>query len=85
MLADASHPAFGDYLRTRSAIQFSEMSSYLGPACSIGEHTESILAELGYSARAINDLRAGGVIGCGGLAGAMTPQVDVYRVGEVGR
>jgi crotonobetainyl-CoA:carnitine CoA-transferase CaiB-like acyl-CoA transferase len=65
MLEKASHPAFGDYWRSRSSIDFSEMSTYLGPACSVGEHTESILAGLGYSPEAIDTLLAEGVIGSG--------------------
>jgi crotonobetainyl-CoA:carnitine CoA-transferase CaiB-like acyl-CoA transferase len=65
MLEKASHPAFGDYWRSRSSIDFSEMSTYLGPACSVGEHTESILAGLGYSPEAIDILLAEGVIGSG--------------------
>jgi crotonobetainyl-CoA:carnitine CoA-transferase CaiB-like acyl-CoA transferase len=65
MLAEASHPAFGDYWRSRSVIDFSEMSTSLGPACSVGEHTESIMAELGYSTEVIDSLQAEGVIGSG--------------------
>jgi crotonobetainyl-CoA:carnitine CoA-transferase CaiB-like acyl-CoA transferase len=63
MLEEASHPAFGDYWRSRPSIEFSEMSTNLGPACSVGEHTESILAGLGYSSEAIDGLLAEGVIG----------------------
>jgi crotonobetainyl-CoA:carnitine CoA-transferase CaiB-like acyl-CoA transferase len=63
MLEEASHPAFGDYWRSRSSIDFSEMSTCLGPACSVGEHTEWILAGLGYSSEAIDTLLADGVIG----------------------
>jgi hypothetical protein len=50
------------------------MSTYLGPACGIGEHTERILAELGYSAQAIGDLLAGGVIGSGRATATVTPE-----------
>jgi crotonobetainyl-CoA:carnitine CoA-transferase CaiB-like acyl-CoA transferase len=70
MLAEASHPAFGDYWRTRASIQFSEMSTYLGPACSTGEHTEPILAELGYSPSAISDLLNENVVGSNEPSGA---------------
>jgi crotonobetainyl-CoA:carnitine CoA-transferase CaiB-like acyl-CoA transferase len=34
----------------------------LGPTPELGQHTDSILAELGYDAAAISDLRARGVI-----------------------
>ena len=45
----ASHPSVGDYFRLRSRVRFDGVAPNLAPPCALGEHTASILAEIGYS------------------------------------
>jgi crotonobetainyl-CoA:carnitine CoA-transferase CaiB-like acyl-CoA transferase len=44
-------------------VAFGRTPGVAGPAPSIGQHTDSVLRELGYDEATISDLRARGVIG----------------------
>jgi crotonobetainyl-CoA:carnitine CoA-transferase CaiB-like acyl-CoA transferase len=54
-LADAEHPIYGTYRRLAPLVRLAGTPSTAGP-CTLGEHTERVLGELGYDAAAIADL-----------------------------
>jgi crotonobetainyl-CoA:carnitine CoA-transferase CaiB-like acyl-CoA transferase len=61
LLIEADHPAFGNYWRPPAKVDFERFPARLAPACAAGEHSRSILAELGYDREAIDRLAATGV------------------------
>jgi crotonobetainyl-CoA:carnitine CoA-transferase CaiB-like acyl-CoA transferase len=58
------HPVLGDIRVVGQPINMSDnpQPDQLGPTPDLGQHTDSILAELGYDAAKIADLRARGII-----------------------
>jgi crotonobetainyl-CoA:carnitine CoA-transferase CaiB-like acyl-CoA transferase len=56
-LADVTHPTFDDHARLAPYIRFSRSSTQAPPSVLAGQHTDSILAELGQSDVQIADLR----------------------------
>ena len=63
LIVEREHPVLGQYPRIRSLLDYSR-SATLAPATpALGEHTESVLEELGYTTEQIADLRARGVVG----------------------
>ena len=62
-LLPAFHPSFGDYWRTPAKIDFDGFAPNLGPASGIGEHTQAILNEIGYSENDYHELADAGVVG----------------------
>jgi len=62
LLVDSESPTFGRLRQPRHPTQFGAVRPALGgPAPALGEHTEAVLAELGYADR-LADLRAASVI-----------------------
>jgi crotonobetainyl-CoA:carnitine CoA-transferase CaiB-like acyl-CoA transferase len=57
LLVEVQHPTFGDHVRLKPLVSFSRSESVAEPGCLLGQHTDSILAELGHSPEAIADLR----------------------------
>jgi crotonobetainyl-CoA:carnitine CoA-transferase CaiB-like acyl-CoA transferase len=57
MLVEVEHPTFGEHVRLKPYISFSRSETVAEPGSLLGQHTDAILAELGYSAAAIADLR----------------------------
>jgi crotonobetainyl-CoA:carnitine CoA-transferase CaiB-like acyl-CoA transferase len=62
-LLQAEHESFGSYWRSPPKIGFSGARSCLGPAADVGEHTRSVLRELGRDDSEIDRLVAAGVFG----------------------
>jgi crotonobetainyl-CoA:carnitine CoA-transferase CaiB-like acyl-CoA transferase len=58
----ARSPLFDDHLRMGPPVRFSRSSTQAKGGCLAGEHTDRILAELGYDAAAITGLRARGAV-----------------------
>jgi crotonobetainyl-CoA:carnitine CoA-transferase CaiB-like acyl-CoA transferase len=59
LLEEYDHPKAGRLRQARNAARFSQTPAAIRrPAPALGEHTDEILAEAGYSAAAIADLRA---------------------------
>jgi crotonobetainyl-CoA:carnitine CoA-transferase CaiB-like acyl-CoA transferase len=56
------HPTFGEHARLTPLVDFSRNETVAEPGCLRGEHTNQILAELGYDDAAIVDLRHRGVV-----------------------
>ncbi|MBM3139972.1 MAG: hypothetical protein FJZ92_07095, partial [Chloroflexi bacterium] len=52
---------WGEMRRHGPLVRLHRTPGMPGPACLAGEHTDAILAELGYDAEAIAQLRADGV------------------------
>ncbi|MFI5041029.1 MAG: CaiB/BaiF CoA transferase family protein [Acidimicrobiales bacterium] len=57
LLVKVEHPTFGDHVRLKPYVAFSRSETVAEPGCLAGQHTDRILAELGYDAAAIADLR----------------------------
>ena len=62
-VVDATHPTFGEHPRLAPLAHFSRSPVVAGGGCLLGQHTESVLSELGHSAARIAELRSAGVIG----------------------
>jgi crotonobetainyl-CoA:carnitine CoA-transferase CaiB-like acyl-CoA transferase len=61
--AEVSHPRLGKFKILSQAVKLSRTPASLKTATpDIGQHTDEILAEIGYDAAAINSLRAAGVV-----------------------
>jgi crotonobetainyl-CoA:carnitine CoA-transferase CaiB-like acyl-CoA transferase len=63
MLTTVKHPVFDEHARTTAMVTLSRSGEALGAGCTIGQHTDAILHELGYDDERIAELRAKGVIG----------------------
>ena len=57
MLVTVDHPTFGEHLRLKPYISFSRSATVAEPGSLLGQHTDAILTELGYTAEQIADLR----------------------------
>jgi crotonobetainyl-CoA:carnitine CoA-transferase CaiB-like acyl-CoA transferase len=62
LVVEVEHPRFGTVLRAAPPVSFSETPGRVAPSCLLGEHTEAILAELGYSPEQIADLETRKVV-----------------------
>ena len=62
LLCEVEHPSFGPHRRIGPHAEFSRTRPNPQPGCLAGQHTESILRELGYDAAEIDALEADGVI-----------------------
>ncbi|MCH7744549.1 MAG: CoA transferase [Chloroflexi bacterium] len=60
--SEVESPRFGTFWRYSPVLRFSQMKSKVGPGIQRGQHTFSILGELGYSKEQIEDLKARGVL-----------------------
>ncbi len=61
-LAEVEHPSFGRHRRLAPLVALSLTPGEAKPACLFGEHTESVMRELGYSEAAIDELEADAVV-----------------------
>jgi crotonobetainyl-CoA:carnitine CoA-transferase CaiB-like acyl-CoA transferase len=62
MVGEVDHPIFGTVLRHGVPVRFSETPGRLAPGCMLGQHTDALLAELGYSAERIDALKEAGIV-----------------------
>ncbi|HEY6533738.1 MAG TPA: hypothetical protein VIY72_15630, partial [Acidimicrobiales bacterium] len=63
MMTEAYHPSFGGtYWRYAPVLRFSKTPGVAGAFCEFGEHTRSVLAELGYSEDEMEKLKDTGVV-----------------------
>lgn len=56
------HREYGRYLRHGPLVMLDVAPPTLGPLCEVGEHTQAILAELGYTEEEMQQLKAAGVV-----------------------
>jgi crotonobetainyl-CoA:carnitine CoA-transferase CaiB-like acyl-CoA transferase len=63
ILAPINHPTFDEFYRLAPMVGFSRSETVAGRGCLIGEFTDAVLAELGYSAERIAELKDKGVLG----------------------
>jgi crotonobetainyl-CoA:carnitine CoA-transferase CaiB-like acyl-CoA transferase len=63
IVTPAEHPVVGEYQRLKPLVRFSRSAGVTGPAPLVGQHTDTVLAELGYDAAAIAGLRDENVLG----------------------
>lgn len=59
---EVTHPLFGTHRRHGPIVTLSETPGVVGPGCLVGQHTRTILAELGYTDDEMEQLRGRGVI-----------------------
>jgi crotonobetainyl-CoA:carnitine CoA-transferase CaiB-like acyl-CoA transferase len=62
LLVQVEHPTFGEHVRLRPYIELSRSATLAEPGVLAGQHTNDILAELGYDAPAIASLRERGIV-----------------------
>jgi len=62
-LSDVIHPTFNEHPRLAPILRFSRSHTVARPGCLAGQHTESILGELGMGADRIADLKMRRVVG----------------------
>ena len=62
LVADVEHPALGAHPRLTALAHLSRSPTVLGRGCLHGEHTDLILAEMGYGSDSIARLHAEGVV-----------------------
>jgi crotonobetainyl-CoA:carnitine CoA-transferase CaiB-like acyl-CoA transferase len=62
MLAMVTDPTFGEIPRLTPLASLSRTPGVVGPAPSLGQHTDAVLAEVGHTPEQIADLRARGVV-----------------------
>ena len=61
-LAEVEHPTLGRHRRLGPIVSLSLTPGDARPAPSLGQHTEAVLREIGFSAAAIDDLESRGVV-----------------------
>jgi crotonobetainyl-CoA:carnitine CoA-transferase CaiB-like acyl-CoA transferase len=62
LLVQVEHPSFGEHVRLKPYIELSRSETLAEPGVLAGQHTDDILAELGYDAPAITSLRERGIV-----------------------
>jgi crotonobetainyl-CoA:carnitine CoA-transferase CaiB-like acyl-CoA transferase len=62
LLVEVEHPTFGEHDRLATLVEMSRSETVAEPGCLEGQHTDAVLAELGYDAAAIADLRERGIV-----------------------
>jgi crotonobetainyl-CoA:carnitine CoA-transferase CaiB-like acyl-CoA transferase len=62
LLVNVEHPTFGEHVRLQPLVQLSRSEMVAEPGSLLGQHTDRVLAELGYDEHAIADLRQRGVV-----------------------
>lgn len=62
LVVDVVHPALDAHPRLAPLVRMSRSPGVARPAPSLGQHTDAVLGELGYSSDQIADLRARGVV-----------------------
>src|SRR5262249_24054208 len=61
-LVDLEHPVLGPYRRLKPLVGFSRSTGTVTGAPLLGAHTDTVLAELGYDAASIADLRERAIV-----------------------
>jgi crotonobetainyl-CoA:carnitine CoA-transferase CaiB-like acyl-CoA transferase len=62
LLVQVEHPSFGEHVRLKPYIELSRSETLAEPGVLAGQHTNDILAELGYDGPAITSLRERGIV-----------------------
>jgi len=63
LVVEVEHPYFGPILRHAPIVTLSDTPARIAPGCMVGQHTEAILTELGYTTEQVADLHAAGTVG----------------------
>jgi crotonobetainyl-CoA:carnitine CoA-transferase CaiB-like acyl-CoA transferase len=63
LLRPDAHPAFRDFWRLPSKIDFADEEFQPGPAAALGEHSRALLEEIGYTPQQISELVDAGTLG----------------------
>ncbi|MBV8296219.1 MAG: CoA transferase [Acidimicrobiia bacterium] len=62
LVTHVGHPVFGPVLRHAVPVSFSETDGRIAPSPLLGEHTDAVLAEVGYSDGEIAHLKSRGIV-----------------------
>jgi crotonobetainyl-CoA:carnitine CoA-transferase CaiB-like acyl-CoA transferase len=62
-VTDVEHPVFGEHPRLMPLVTLSRSGGVAGAGSTIGQHTDEVLASIGYDAERLADLRARKIIG----------------------
>jgi crotonobetainyl-CoA:carnitine CoA-transferase CaiB-like acyl-CoA transferase len=63
MVTKTWHPILEEHERLAPLVSMSRSGTVAGSGCLVGEHTDAVLTELGYTSETITELRSAGVIG----------------------
>jgi crotonobetainyl-CoA:carnitine CoA-transferase CaiB-like acyl-CoA transferase len=61
-VSEVEHPVFGAHPRMAPMVRFSRSATTSEPGCCLGQHTETVLKELGFNDERIDALRQAGVV-----------------------
>jgi len=62
MSVQVEHPMFQEHPRLKSVVSFSRSGTRAGPGCLVGQHTEALLREFGYSGERIDALAEANIV-----------------------
>ena len=83
LVVEVDHPAFDTILRAGPPVALSETPGRAAAGCLVGQHTDQILEELGYSTEQVEELKTKQVVFGRAERARLTPALLLVRHGRV--